>query len=149
MHRTMARYAKTTAAGIIAASCPRGVPASAIARATTGAPKRRSCTPRDRRDQPAGTRRPADARRARTRNPDAARTAPGRGGRRPWALYYDIMHASPAGQSRAADTASAAASRGALDAWVREVVAWPFDPATGCPFWLDFAKKAGWDPRRE
>ncbi len=36
-----------------------------------------------------------------------------------------------------------------LDDWVREVVDWHFDPATGCPFWLDFAKTAGWDPRRE
>ena len=41
------------------------------------------------------------------------------------------------------------AAREALDAWVREVVAWHFDPATGCPFWLDFAKKLDWDPRRE
>src|SRR3954447_22268710 len=37
----------------------------------------------------------------------------------------------------------------ALDRWVREVIDWHFDPATGCPFWLDFASKAGWDPRRE
>lgn len=37
----------------------------------------------------------------------------------------------------------------ALDAWVREVVAWHFDPATGCPFWLDFAARAGWDPRKD
>src|ERR1043166_4619176 len=36
-----------------------------------------------------------------------------------------------------------------LDDWVREVVDWHFDPATGCPFWLDFAAKAGWDPRRD
>jgi phenylacetate-coenzyme A ligase PaaK-like adenylate-forming protein len=41
------------------------------------------------------------------------------------------------------------AAREALDAWVREVVAWHFDPATGCPFWLDYAKKLDWDPRRE
>ena len=38
-------------------------------------------------------------------------------------------------------------AREALDAWVREVVAWHFDPATGCPFWLDTRKKLGWDPR--
>ena len=37
----------------------------------------------------------------------------------------------------------------ALDAWVREVVAWHFDPATGTPFWLAYAARAGWDPRRE
>jgi len=41
-------------------------------------------------------------------------------------------------------------ARGAeLDAWVQEVVAWHFDPETGTPFWLDFAKRAGWDPRQE
>jgi hypothetical protein len=27
-----------------------------------------------------------------------------------------------------------------LDAWVREVIAWHFNPETGCPFWLEFAK---------
>jgi phenylacetate-coenzyme A ligase PaaK-like adenylate-forming protein len=37
----------------------------------------------------------------------------------------------------------------ALDAHVRETVAWHFDPATGCPFWLDVASKLGWDPRHE
>lgn len=41
------------------------------------------------------------------------------------------------------------ASRAALDAHVREIVAWHFDPATGCPFWLDWAAKAGWDPRKD
>jgi hypothetical protein len=43
----------------------------------------------------------------------------------------------------------ASAARSALDAWTREVVAWHFDPATGTPFWLDWAARAGWDPRRE
>jgi hypothetical protein len=41
------------------------------------------------------------------------------------------------------------AAREALDAWVREVVAWHFDPATGAPFWLDYAQKMDWDPRSE
>ena len=41
------------------------------------------------------------------------------------------------------------AARERLDAWVREVIAWHFDPATGCPFWLSWAEKAGWDPRTE
>ncbi|MEO8260163.1 MAG: hypothetical protein ABI868_22645, partial [Acidobacteriota bacterium] len=41
------------------------------------------------------------------------------------------------------------ASRNALDAWVREVVAWHFDPASGSPFWLEYAAGLGWDPRRE
>jgi len=36
-----------------------------------------------------------------------------------------------------------------LDAHVREMVAWHFDPETGCPFWIDYARKLGWDPRRE
>ena len=39
--------------------------------------------------------------------------------------------------------------RDTLDAWVREVVEWHFDPATGCPYWLDWAARAGWDPRAE
>ena len=34
-----------------------------------------------------------------------------------------------------------------LDAHTREIVAWHFDPKTGCPFWLDYAKTLGWDPR--
>ena len=41
------------------------------------------------------------------------------------------------------------AAREALEAWVREVVAWHFDPATGSPFWLEWAARAGFDPRRE
>jgi hypothetical protein len=32
---------------------------------------------------------------------------------------------------------------------VREIVEWHFNPETGCPFWLDFAAKLSWDPRRE
>jgi hypothetical protein len=43
----------------------------------------------------------------------------------------------------------AAATRAALDAWVRELMQWHFDPATGCPFWIDFASRLDWDPRRE
>jgi hypothetical protein len=40
-------------------------------------------------------------------------------------------------------------SQEALNAWVREVVQWHFDPATGCPFWLNYAKQLSWDPRKE
>jgi hypothetical protein len=40
-------------------------------------------------------------------------------------------------------------SRAALDAWVREVVAWHFDPATGSPFWLERAKSLDFDPRKD
>ena len=36
-----------------------------------------------------------------------------------------------------------------LDAHVREIVNWHFSPETGCPFWLEWAKKAGVDPRKE
>jgi phenylacetate-coenzyme A ligase PaaK-like adenylate-forming protein len=36
-----------------------------------------------------------------------------------------------------------------LDAHVRETVQWHFNPETGCPFWLDYAGKLGWDPRKE
>ena len=45
--------------------------------------------------------------------------------------------------------ADVSAARAALDAHVRAIVAWHFDPATGCPFWLDYAAKLDWDPRRE
>ena len=40
-------------------------------------------------------------------------------------------------------------ARHELDASVREIVAWHFDPAIGCPFWLEWAERAGWDPRRD
>jgi phenylacetate-coenzyme A ligase PaaK-like adenylate-forming protein len=36
-----------------------------------------------------------------------------------------------------------------LDAHVREMMQWHFSPETGCAFWLDWAKKAGWNPARE
>ena len=36
-----------------------------------------------------------------------------------------------------------------LDAQVREIVNWHFSPETGCPFWLESAKKLGFDPRKE
>src|SRR6185436_14227512 len=40
-------------------------------------------------------------------------------------------------------------ARARLDAHVREIVGWHFDPATGSPFWLGYATKLGWDPRKE
>ncbi len=40
-------------------------------------------------------------------------------------------------------------ARERLDAWVREIVGWHFDPATGSPFWLEHAARLDWDPRRE
>jgi len=36
-----------------------------------------------------------------------------------------------------------------LDAHVREIIKWHFSPETGSPFWLDYAGKLGWDPRKE
>ncbi|MFQ5490986.1 MAG: hypothetical protein ACE5GE_09720 [Phycisphaerae bacterium] len=42
-----------------------------------------------------------------------------------------------------------AQARERLDAHTREMVAWHFDPDTGCPFWLEHAAKLGWDPRQE
>jgi hypothetical protein len=38
-------------------------------------------------------------------------------------------------------------ARAALDAQVCETVAWHFSPETGCPFWLDYRSRLGWDPR--
>jgi hypothetical protein len=51
-----------------------------------------------------------------------------------------------------ADLASPSAIKAAadqLDAHVREIVAWHFSPETGCPFWLDWMKTAGWNPATE
>ncbi|MCL4842359.1 MAG: hypothetical protein KJZ79_10980 [Bryobacteraceae bacterium] len=42
-----------------------------------------------------------------------------------------------------------AAARERLDAWTREMIEWHFSPETGAPFWLDYAAKLGWDPRKE
>jgi phenylacetate-coenzyme A ligase PaaK-like adenylate-forming protein len=47
------------------------------------------------------------------------------------------------------DSATIKAAQDALDAHVREIVQWHFSPDTGCPFWLDWAKKAGWNPGTE
>jgi phenylacetate-coenzyme A ligase PaaK-like adenylate-forming protein len=44
---------------------------------------------------------------------------------------------------------SVQASREVLDRHVVDIVQWHFDPATGTPFWLEWAERAGWDPRRE
>ena len=44
-------------------------------------------------------------------------------------------------------TGDAQAARERLDSRVCEMVEWHFSPETGCPFWLDWAAKADWDPR--
>ncbi len=36
-----------------------------------------------------------------------------------------------------------------LDSHVREIIDWHFSPDTGCPFWLEFAAKLEFDPRKE
>lgn len=36
-----------------------------------------------------------------------------------------------------------------LDAHVREIVRWHFDPNNGTPFWIDYATKLAFDPRKE
>src|SRR5260221_12419676 len=45
--------------------------------------------------------------------------------------------------------AATAEAKQRLDAHVREIVEWHFNPETGCPFWLEYATKLSWDPRRE
>ncbi len=40
-------------------------------------------------------------------------------------------------------------ARERLDAHVREVVAWHFNPETGTPFWLERAKSLNFDPRKD
>jgi len=47
------------------------------------------------------------------------------------------------------DSATIKAAQEKLDAHVREIVQWHFSPETGPPFWLDWAKKAGWNPATE
>ena len=47
------------------------------------------------------------------------------------------------------DQTALTSARTELDAWVRELMQWHFSPETGCPFWLDWAARAGWDPRRD
>jgi phenylacetate-coenzyme A ligase PaaK-like adenylate-forming protein len=49
-------------------------------------------------------------------------------------------------QSDHADKAALHGARERLDAHVRDIVRWHFDPATGCPFWLERAKSFDFDP---
>lgn len=39
-----------------------------------------------------------------------------------------------------------AAAQDKLNAHLRETIKWHFSPETGSPFWLEWAKKAGWNP---
>ena len=40
-------------------------------------------------------------------------------------------------------------ARSQLDERLAEILAWHFSEETGCPFWLDWMKQVGWDPREE
>jgi hypothetical protein len=40
-------------------------------------------------------------------------------------------------------------ARDRLDAHVREMVEWHFSPRTGCPFWIDYARRLSFDPREK
>jgi len=46
-------------------------------------------------------------------------------------------------------TDAVAAANEALDQYTREMVQWHFSPETGCPYWLDWAKEADWNPLTE
>ncbi|HZQ45887.1 MAG TPA: hypothetical protein VFC07_02650 [Verrucomicrobiae bacterium] len=47
------------------------------------------------------------------------------------------------------DSSIIKAAQEKLDGHVREIIQWHFSPETGSPFWLDWAKKAGWNPVKE
>jgi len=40
-------------------------------------------------------------------------------------------------------------ARDQLDAQVREIIEWHFNPQTGAPFWIEKVKELGFDPRKE
>ncbi len=46
-------------------------------------------------------------------------------------------------------TERAKKARKKLDKHVREIVEWHFNPDTGCPFWLEYAERLDFDPRKE
>ena len=46
-------------------------------------------------------------------------------------------------------TDAVAAAKEALDQYTCEMVQWHFSPETGCPYWLDWAKEADWNPLTE
>jgi len=64
--------------------------------------------------------------------------------------FSSLAGASPTVSALSADlTAKTKAAKVRLDAHVREIVEWHFNPATGSPFWLEKAKTLGFDPRRD
>jgi len=52
-------------------------------------------------------------------------------------------------QTSPVDPTKIRSARTQLDAQVREIVEWHFSPETGTPFWLEFATKLKFDPRKE
>lgn len=58
----------------------------------------------------------------------------------------EICHVS--NPNAPATEAALKAAQDKLDAHVREIIEWHFNPATGCPFWLERAKSLGFDPRK-
>jgi len=52
-------------------------------------------------------------------------------------------------ETPAVSAAAISSARERLDAHVREIVKWHFDPATGCPFWLERARSFDFDPLRD
>ena len=48
-----------------------------------------------------------------------------------------------------ANPASVQEAKDAQDTHLREIIRWHFSDETGCPFWLDWKLKAGWDPIAE
>lgn len=56
------------------------------------------------------------------------------------------MKTSVAGVELAAKVQEAKAQ---LDTHVRAIIEWHFSPETGCPFWLEFASRLAWCPRKE
>ena len=45
------------------------------------------------------------------------------------------------------DPTAVKAAQEKLEAHLREIIQWHFSPETGCPYWLDWAKK-NFDPRK-
>jgi phenylacetate-coenzyme A ligase PaaK-like adenylate-forming protein len=64
-------------------------------------------------------------------------------------MHTETLLVLPADHQAAPQQPRLEAARAQLDGHVREIVDWHFSPETGCPFWLQWARQAGWDPRRE
>src|SRR6476620_881932 len=62
---------------------------------------------------------------------------------------FDTIHGVMLDASTGVFPEAITAARERLDAHVRDIVRWHFDPATGCPFWLDRAQTLAFDPRKD